>query len=419
MADIKTKRILFPIFNRAHYGRLRGVLKAIDEHPELNLQIITSAPIAYDNFFATIKHSRPNSWRLALPWYIRARLFSLFPKINQEKIIEKDFLLKHILEDGFPIYARIPMFIDGGSTVSMAKAVGFGLVKLVDELKRLEPDIVFVNADRFEMMAVALAAAYLNIPIAHNEGGDVSGTIDESIRHSITKLAHIHFVSTKKSQQRVIQMGENPESVFVVGSPVIDTVKELDLSAGQSIFPGLDIEKPFLLVMFHPVTTDSLENNILLAKSILQVVEELAMPTIFLGSNIDARSKEVGLITKNFLAKNLSFVFFAKSLPPDDFYRVLAKASCALGNSSSFLREGAFFGTSGVLVGDRQRNRERGMNLKEVGLDKEEIKKAVIGQLNHGRYAPDLRFGDGSAGKKIAEILAKIKPQIQKKFFEL
>lgn len=409
----KLKKILVPIFNRAHYGRLRSVLYAIESHPQLKLQIITATPAAYSNFFTNIWHSRPRSWRLALPWYIRARLLSL----DSRKVRESDFLTRNIIKDGFSVEGYIPFFLDGGVSDTMAKSVGLGIVKIVDELKRLDPDIVFVNADRFEMMAVAIAASYLNIPVAHNEGGDLSGTIDESVRHSITKLAHIHFTSTDLSRQRVIQMGEQPETVFMVGSPAIDVVKEIN-PTNPGKFIDIDLNQPYLLVLLHPVTTESKETNDLMTRNLITVIGELALPTICLGSNIDAGSHEVGEVMRAWAQKKPSFVFFTKHLPPDDFYQTLAGAACAVGNSSSFIREGGYFGTPAVIIGSRQRNRERCENVIEVGLEAKEIKKGIEKQLRHGRYKCDLRFGNGTAGEKIASILAKVKPNIQKQFYE-
>lgn len=415
----KRKKILVPIFNRAHYGRLRPVLKAIQENPGLELQIMVSSQLAYDNFFLNIKHSRPNSWRLALPWYLKARLLSLWSRFDSSKMIEKDFLMRNIIKDGFEIDSRVALFADGGSSDSMAKTVGFGMIKLTDELKRLKPDLVLVNADRFEMMSIALTASCLNIPIAHNEGGDRSGTIDESIRHAITKLSHLHFTSTERSRQRVIQMGENPDYVFHVGSPAIDVVKTLDVNMPANAFHGVIANGPYVLVLFHPVTTETTEKNIVMAENIMRAIEDLAIPTVFIGSNIDAKSKELGLVTKEFLKKELPFVYFIKSLYPDNFYRALANAGCALGNSSSFIREGAYFGTPVVLIGSRQHGRERDGNVREVDADVEEIKKAVVEQMNHGRYPRSSMFGDGNASIKIANLLAQIEPSIQKNFFDL
>jgi len=415
----KKKKVLVPIFNRAHYGRLRKVLKEIQNHPDLELQVIVSSSVAYGSFFTNLKHSKPNSWREALPCYIRARYLSLIGKLGLKKVIKSDFVMRNMIKDGFTIDGRVPLFFDGGSSVSMAKAVGFGMMKLADLLKKLNPDVVLINADRFEMMAVALTASYLNIPIAHNEGGDISGTIDESIRHSITKLSHIHFTATENSRKRVIQMGEDPGLVSNVGSPVIDLVKDLNLNKNIEVFPGLDISKPYLLVLFHSVTTEPIESNIKMTENIFSIIEEMQMPTLLLGSNIDAKSKEIGQIFKNFIKEKPNNVYFDKHLAPDDFYRALAKASCSIGNSSSFIREGAFFGTPTVLIGSRQNKRDRGQNVIETGIEKEEIKEAIKKQLNHGRYKQDTIFGDGKSSKKIAKILANTKPNIQKEFYNL
>jgi len=411
--DSMTKKILVPIFNRAHYGRLRSVLRAVDSHPKLKLQVITATPAAYSGFFSNIIHSRPRSWRLALPWYVRAKLLSLNPK----NVRDNDLLTNMLLSDGFPVDAQVPFFLDGGVSDTMAKTVGFGIVRLVDELKKLQPDIVFVNADRFEMMALAIAASYLNIPVAHNEGGDVSGTIDESVRHAITKLAHLHFVATKESHKRVVQMGENPRDVFLVGSPTIDTIKELDIATSQD-FAGIDTTRPYLLVLLHPVSTESREDNNKMARNLIRALGQIDMPVVFLGSNIDAGSHELGEAMREWARSRPDSVFFTKHLPPDSFYCALANAACAVGNSSSFIREGGYFGTPAVIVGSRQKGRERCGNVVEVGIEVEEIKEGIAKQLKRGRYQKDFRFGNGTTGQKIADLLAEIEPQIQKQFYD-
>jgi len=420
MEAVQRKKILVPIFNRAHYGRLRSVLKAIQQHPNLTLQVITAIPAAHDHFFLNLRHSRPHSWRLALPWYIRARLLSFLEWFSPKALWQSDFLIKHITADGFTVAARVPLFLDGGIPETMAKSVGLGIFKIVDVLKKLKPDLVFVNADRFEMMAVTLAAAYMNIPVAHNEGGDVSGTIDESIRHAITKFAHVHFTATETSRKRVLQMGENPAYVFTVGSPVIDWLKTMDKRIPDNLLPGIDIKKPYAVIVLHPVATDTSEQNVQMTANLIRVLEGLQIPTVFLGSNIDGGSDDVGKTVRAWrAAANPSFAFFAKHLPPDDFYRVLANAVVAVGNSSSFIREGAYFGTPTVIIGSRQRNRDRGKNVMEVGVNVEEIKKGIEAQLRHGRYPSDKLFGDGQTGKRIAELLATTKPNIQKEFHEI
>ena len=406
------RKILVPIFNRAHYGRLRPVLKAIKNHPQLDLKIIVGVPAAYGYFFKNLKNSQPQSWSQAMPWYVLARVRSF---LGDSFVFKNDFLAKNLLADGFDLESYAPIFFDGGKSETMAKTVGLGIEILVDEIKKIKPDIVFVNADRFEMMAVAIAASYLNVPIAHNEGGDLSGTLDESIRHAITKLAHIHFTATEASRKRVIQMGENPEFVFNVGSPAIDALYQLNKNTAPDIINK--VGENFLLALMHPVATVSKEENKFMANVLVRSLDELGMNVVLLGSNIDAGSDELGRIIKDWANKEKNFkVFFTKHLPPDDFYMLLNKTSCAIGNSSSFIREGAYFGTPVVLVGSRQNSRERGGNTIETKMDSNEIVTAVKCQLEAGRYSQNIMFGDGQAGNKIADILARINPNPQKSF---
>jgi UDP-hydrolysing UDP-N-acetyl-D-glucosamine 2-epimerase len=413
------RKILVPIFNRAHLGRLKPVLLAIKENPFLELQIMVGLPAAYGNFWLNLKHSRPTSWKKSLPWYLRARLSYFFKSKRPSILGDNNFLVRALAGDGFKIDSFLPLFFDGGLSEIMAKSVGLGLIRITDELKRLKPDIVFVNADRFEMMAVALAASYMNILVTHNEAGDISGTIDEGIRHAITKLSHIHFTASDKSRQRVLQMGENPEFIFNVGSPAIDAVKSIDLSGKLKTLPEFNLNKKFLLVLLHSVATESREYNYSAIKNLVAVLEELKMPTIFLGSNIDAGSAEIGKAILKLRRERPEFMTLVKNLPADDFYLALAKASCVIGNSSSFIREGAFLGTPAVLIGSRQQGRDRSENAIESEIESEEIKKKILFQLEHGRYQKSLMFGDGKSGESIAKILAEAHPPIQKKFFEI
>lgn len=411
------RKILVPIFNRAHYGRLRPVLNAIKNHPALDLKIIVGVPAAYGYFFKNIANSQPRSWVSALPWYVLARLRSW---AGQGYVFRNDFLAQNLIKDAFEIESYAPIFFDGGKSETMAKTVGLGVERLVTEIKKIKPDIVFVNADRFEMLAVAIAASYLNIPIAHNEGGDVSGTLDESVRHAITKLAHIHFTSTESSRHRVVQMGENPGKVFAVGSPAIDAAAGLDFSDKPTAVPDLDVNKPYLLVLAHPVTTLSKEENITAIENLVIALKEINLPKIILGSNIDAGSDVLGGVIKNWLENDKpDNVFFTKHLHPDDFYKYLKNAAAAVGNSSSFIREGAFFGTPVVLTGSRQNKRERGGNVLEVGGDTDSLKKAMAFQISHGRYPKSDMFGLGDAASKMAGILATINLDIQKSFRNL
>ncbi len=417
MNDKNQRKILVPIFNRAHYGRLRPVLKAIKNHPSLDLKIIVGVPSAYGYFFKNLINSQPRSWIKALPWYVLARARSF---LGSNFVFKNDFLARNLLADGFELESYAPIFFDGGKLETMAYTAALGIECMVKEIKKIKPDIVFVNADRFEMIAVAIAASYLNVPIAHNEGGDVSGTLDESIRHAITKLSHIHFVSTESSRKRVIQMGENPDKVFNVGSPAIDAVACVDFAVKPNIFPKLDITKPYLLVLAHPIATVSKEENFNMAQNLVAAIKELDLPKVILGSNIDAGSDALGGVIKNWLENEKpSDVFFIKHLHPEDFYRYLKNAACAVGNSSSFIREGAYLGTPVVLVGSRQNNRERGENIVEVSGDKDFLKQAIASQINQNRFESSKIFGDGSSSFKIADILAKIDLNIHKVFQDI
>ncbi|MEK7541932.1 MAG: UDP-N-acetylglucosamine 2-epimerase [Patescibacteria group bacterium] len=420
MSGEKRKKILVPIFFRGHLGRLRSVLSGIRDDPRLELQIMAATSQAYGSFFAHIRHSEPRSWRASLPWYVKARALGLAGTVFPQVFARYDPLTRHITREGFAIHSSVPFFFDGGTSGTMAKSVGIGIVRIADELKRLKPDMVLINGDRFEMMAAALAAAYLNVPIAHHEGGDVSGTIDESVRHAVTKLAHVHLAATETSRRRVIQMGEDPRFVFTVGSPAIDMLAGLDRASLAPALPDIDQTRPYLVVMVHPVTTGTHEENLRTIRSVIAVLERLRMQTVFIGGNSDAYSRTMAPVVAQWLAVSRpAAVVATKLLRPDRYYTILARAACAIGNSSSFIREGAYLGVPAVLVGDRQQGREHGENTMEVAADPDAIARAVEKQLAHGPYPSDARFGVGDSGKRIVEILKTVDPPIQKRFHEV
>jgi UDP-hydrolysing UDP-N-acetyl-D-glucosamine 2-epimerase len=287
----------------------------------------------------------------------------------------------------------------------------------------LEPDLVLTVADRFETISTAIAAAYMNIPVVHTQGGEVSGSIDESVRHAVTKLAHVHFPATELSRQRVIAMGEDPEFVFNLGCPSIDLVAQTDRGSRSEVVNELknhgvgsavDPDAPYLVMMQHPVTTEfgaSFEQ----INETLDAVASVGMQSLVFWPNVDAGSEQVSKGIRLFREKGRANGFhFFRNLPAETFVRLMSHADVMVGNSSAGLREGAFLGTPVVTVGSRQQNRERGHNVAEVGHDAAEIAAAIQSQLAHGRYEPDHRFGDGSAGTKIADVLATVQPPIQK-----
>lgn len=329
-----------------------------------------------------------------------------------------------IKEDGFEIKRRFYMLVEGETTATMAMSTALGIMKLSDIFQNISPDIIVSVGDRFETMATAICAAYLNIHLAHTMGGEVSGTIDESIRHAVTKFAHIHFPANSRAAKRITDMGENPEHVFVAGCPRIDVVSEIikDNRSGNGMdedmfwtkYKGvggsfsLNNEK-FLLVMQHPVTTEFDENRRNIRET-LMALNEIRMPTIMLWPNADAGSDEISKEIRTFREKNKpdEWLHLFKNLPMEIFVKIMDMCSCMIGNSSSAVREGAIVGVPAVNIGTRQQGRCRGNNIIDVGYSKDEILEAIDRQLKHGKYEADFIYGDGKAGKRIAGILSEV-----------
>ena len=415
------RKIAVAVTHRAPYGRLKSVLRAIQEHPHLELQIVVGNPVFMQQLLFALWHGDRIAVRKHLPWYLRTRLKTFFS--GEAHLNRVDYLSGLIRRDGFPIAARLPVFFEGGNLAMMTKSVGMGLLQMPAILEKLKSDMVLVNADRFEMLSFAAAAAFMNLPLAHIQGGEVSGTIDETVRHVITKMAHLHFPTTEASKERLIKMGEDPQTIFMTGCPTIDVLKHIDYDDIDQLFarngPGygddINLRKPFLLVIHHPVTTEySLAQQHV--HETLEAVREIGMPTLLLSSNLDAGSDGVSSEIRSFAGTHrLPSFKLIKNLLSEDFYRVLKRATVAVGNSSSFIREGSALGTPVVLVGTRQRGREHGANvISDVPYDRIAIKKSIEQQIAHGPYLPETLYGDGRAGARIAEILATANPSLQK-----
>ncbi len=380
------KKVCIVIGSRANYSSIKSVMHAIEEHPDLELQLIVGASALLDRYGSVVN------------------------------IIEND---------GFTANAKIYMLIEGETPATMAKSTGLGLLEIPTVLERLQPDVVLTVGDRFETMATTLAAAYMNIPVAHTMGGEVSGTIDESIRHAITKFAHVHFPASNDAKTRIIKMGENPDNVHLVGCPRIDLIADILKTSGDelasSIFDvgvgaKLDLTKPFLLVSQHPVTTEygSGEHQIF---QTLSALKEAGLPAIILWPNADAGSDDIARGIRKWREEGYdSDMHFFKNLSIEKYVWLMKHASCLVGNSSSGIREGAYIGVPVVNIGTRQQDRERGENVIDVPYDKDNILEAIRVQVNHGPYEADPVYGDGKAGERVAEILANMSDiQIQKK----
>ncbi|MGH3718217.1 MAG: UDP-N-acetylglucosamine 2-epimerase [Pseudonocardiaceae bacterium] len=379
----RRRKICVVVASRANLARITTVLEAVRDHPALELQVIAAASALLERFGSAV----------------------------------------NVLEAaGFTPDAKIPFIIEGHTPATMARSTGLGLLELPTALERLEPDIVVTVADRFETIATAIAGAYMNIPVAHTQGGEVSGSIDESVRHAVTKLSHIHFPATELSARRVIAMGEDPRYVFNLGCPSIDLASRIRPGTGRDALAGhcgagspIDPEQPFLLVMQHGVTTEY-GHGLAQMTATLRAVSSIGMQALVFWPNVDAGSDEVAAGIRQFREQGLARrCQFFRNLPAEDFARLMTHCSCMIGNSSAALREGAYLGTPAVSVGTRQHDRECGPNVVFTSHDPGEITDAVHAQIANGRYERSDLFGSGTAGRDIADVLATVNPPVQKR----
>jgi UDP-hydrolysing UDP-N-acetyl-D-glucosamine 2-epimerase len=265
----------------------------------------------------------------------------------------------------------------------------------------------------------------MNIPVAHTMGGEISGTIDESIRHAVTKLAHIHFPANAAAAERIVRMGEPPDTVHTVGCPRIDLVAEIahgpnriphaEWLARDGVGAHIDISQPFLLVNQHPVTTEYGAGKDQIRET-LMALHELRMPTMMLWPNVDAGSEDIATGMRTFREQlQPDYIRFYKNFPIETYVRLMLSCACVVGNSSAPVREGAFLGVPAVNIGTRQMGRDRGANVIDAGYDRHQVAAAIRQQLAHGRYPPDHLYGDGHAGGRIADLLARVPLRVQKR----
>jgi UDP-N-acetylglucosamine 2-epimerase len=252
----------------------------------------------------------------------------------------------------------------------MAKSVGFGIVEFSSEFQRLKPDIVLLIGDRYEALAAAIAAAYMNRCLVHIQGGEVSGSIDESARHAISKFAQFHFPSTTRSALYLKRMGERPDTILGTGCPSSDIARAMD-----------------------------------------RTLEPAVLNSRGSGATIDI-SKDI----RTFRDRNKpTWLRTLTNLSPEKYLKVLANTACAIGNSSSFVRDAGYFGTPVVLVGNRQEGREHDVHVKPTLPVADEIESTIRGHLRHGRYAPSTLYGDGHVSERIADAIVRLTPYVQKR----
>ncbi len=376
------RNICVVVHSRANYGRIKSVLQAIHDHPDLNLLLLVGG----------------------------SAVLSRFGNVSEQ--IEKD---------GFKITARVPFIVEGETPTTMAKSTGLAIIELATLFENLKPDIVLTVADRFETIATAIAASYMNIPVAHTQGGEVTGSIDESVRHAITRLSHIHFPATKRSAEYLEKMGESEESVFFVGCPSIDIVAQCDRSMPTDFFKkynGVGVEpdpaKPYIVVLQHPVTTE-FGSGLDQINATLKATADIDVHKIWLWPNIDAGSDDVArgirIFRETHTAKQFSFY---KNFAVEDYTKLISNCACLVGNSSSAIREGAFLSIPAVNIGSRQNYRECSDNVVTVPHDAGQIKQAIGERMAHPPFSSSDMFGTGDAGVKIADVLAKADLNVKK-----
>lgn len=380
-------RILVYLGGRANYSSIKSVMEGLDKDNFFDLITVTGCSAVLEKFG------------------------------NVAELIEKD---------GFKIHERVYHLVEGDSTEVMAKTTGLGIIEASSILNRYNPDFVIIVGDRYEMMSFALTAAYMNIRIIHTMGGEVTGTIDESIRHALTKFSHIHFVATEKSRQRVIKMGEDPDYVVNTGCPRIDLVKqELEndsitilkeyFQIKKGIGIDLDFENDFLLVSYHPVTTEH-EFNRDYMESVMEALHQFGMQALLLWPNSDAGGDQIAKAIRTFREKNNNLKFsFHKNLPNKIYIHLMNTCYALVGNSSSGIREGAFIGTRVINIGTRQNTREQSSNVINVPNSSIEILNS-LNNLKNITKKSDTIYGSGNASEKIISFLKGLNklPNIQK-----
>ncbi|MCH4821576.1 UDP-N-acetylglucosamine 2-epimerase [Gramella lutea] len=373
---MKKRKICIVVTARPSYSRIKSALAAIQVHPSLDLQLVIAGSALLDRYG------------------------------NAADFIERD---------GFSAAAKVFMVLEGENPTTMAKTTGIGVMELTNVFYNLKPDAVVTIADRFETIATSIAAAYQNIPLVHIQGGEVTGSIDEKVRHANTKLADLHLVSSEDARARVIKLGEDPEKVINTGCPSIDLVKEICSEDKLNFDPiekyggvgeELDWKKGYVVVMQHPVTTEYQKAREHIIET-LEAVDNLGYPVFWFWPNVDAGSDGTsnGIRSYREMRKPKNIHFF-KNMDPLDFLRLLKHSKALIGNSSAGIRECSYLGVPVVNIGKRQNRRIRGENVNDVPHHREEIYKAMKDAIYSDKYPGSSIYGNGEAGKKIAEILA-------------
>jgi UDP-N-acetylglucosamine 2-epimerase (non-hydrolysing)/GDP/UDP-N,N'-diacetylbacillosamine 2-epimerase (hydrolysing) len=352
------------------------------------------------------------------------------PELDYKLIVTGISLLKEhgndidvIKRDGFAIEGILPMFAEGApdTGAEMVRAMGRVMPVLADLFERLRPDLILSGFDIGANFAATVAGAHMNIPVAHIQGGEVTGSIDESLRHAMSKFAHLHFPATEESKRRLIRMGEDPDHIFVVGCPSLDVVLAAPVMSRERVVAAyeLDAARPYVVILQHPVTTEVEQAGRQMAET-LAAVRDLNLQGVLIYPNNDAGAQRI--ITEI----NKSGIKIVRSLPADEFVNLVRHAAALVGNSSSGIHETASLGVPTVNIGSRQQGRERGPNVLDIGNDRDAIREALLTALHDDVFKAvvDRRFnpyGDGRAAARIVRVLKTVSLDnlIQKRFYDV
>ena len=380
------RKICFVTGSRADFGLLIWPMRAIQETAGLKLQLV-----------ATGMHLSP----------------------------EFGYTIDNIRAEGFAVDDTVETLLSSDSGVGVAKSVGLGVIGFADAFARLAPDLVVVLGDRYETFAAAQAAMYMRLPMAHLFGGDVTeGAIDESIRHAISKMSHLHFTSNADSTRRLTQLGEDPARIFTVGSPGIDSIKRLKLmdreTTGREV--GMALGERNVLVTFHPVTVEA-DRSVGSLDELFAALSALdpEFRLFFTLANADAEGRALNGRIKAFVTGRPNAIAVA-SLGQLRYISLMNQVDVVVGNSSSGVYEAPSLNAPSVDIGDRQKGRERAASVFHAAPERGAISAAIAAALNRGRQPTVSPYGDGEASRRIAEGIAAIadfRALLQKGFHDI
>lgn len=327
-----------------------------------------------------------------------------------------------ITEAGMDIDRKIHTLLEAGEPVAQAKTTGMGLVEYATAFEELNPDVMLTSGDRHETMASTLAASYLNIPVVHLEGGEITGSIDDKVRHATTKMADYHFVSTERGKEIVSQLGESADRIYRTGCPSIELAEQIIQEGRRKYDPQteyggvgdtVDVSQDYIVIQYHPLPTEY-ESNYDKTQELIAAYEQLDVQAFWFWPNMDAGTDQISKAIREYREQqDPDGVRFFISLDPHDYLTLVKNSSCLLGNSSVGIRECSYFGIPSVNIGERQQSRERGPNVLDVDCDADQIADGVRSQLQHGTYPQSTIYGTGDAAQKITDIIAELNPELK------